>query len=118
MRGDNYIHCNDAAINRSTVLAALAQSNLHWEMHQAQVYALECQVLQEGFTEGFTELTGEISEDLSREIFSRPKTQVTLMGLPVFIDNANYPKSLVRLMSGDKELSRLECLSNTRCVHR
>jgi hypothetical protein len=33
------------------------------------------------------------------------------MGLPVIIDNKTYPKGLVRLMSGDVELSRIECLS-------
>jgi hypothetical protein len=39
------------------------------------------------------------------------QTNITLMGLPVIIDNARYPKSLVRLMSGDKELSRIEALA-------
>ena len=96
-----------ASINRASVLGALAKSNLHWEMHHAQVYALEIMGLQ------FVgeALVDENPDEMTRELLSRPQTNITLMGLPVVIDNARYPKGLVRLMSGDVELSRIECLA-------
>jgi hypothetical protein len=45
-----------------------------------------------------------------QELFSKVKTDVTLMGLPIIIDNETYPKGLVRLMLGRVELSRIEAL--------
>ena len=105
----NIINANGAVITRAIVLATLAKSNLHWEMHHAQVYALECQVV---FTwAAFGSRTERHPKRRIRELLSRPQTNVTLMGLPVIIDNERYPKGLVRLMSGDTELSRIECLA-------
>ena len=106
MQTRNIINANGASITRAIVLAVLAKSNLHWEMHHAQVYALECQVFIES-----SEVIAMVSDDLSREIMDRPQTNVTLMGLPVIIDNERYPKGLVRLMSGETELARIECLA-------
>ena len=106
MNNLNIIHANNMEITRAIVLAALAKSNLHWEMHHAQVYALECQVFIES-----SEVIAMVSDDLSREIMDRPQTNVTLMGLPVIIDNERCPKGLVRLMSGDTELARIENLA-------
>ena len=102
----NVLNVCGAAINHATVLAALAKSNLHWEMHQAQVYSLEMAMFIES-----SEVTAVVSEDMTRELLSRPQTNITLMGLPVIIDNERYPKGLVRLMSGDTELSRIEALA-------
>ena len=107
MRSDNYINANNGAISHALVLAALAKSNLHWEMHHAMVYALE--VLT--FNAPPMTVESEVTEEVAKELFSRPQTQVTLMGLPVTIDNERYPKGLVRLMSGDVELSRIEALA-------
>ena len=107
MQTSSIINANNGVISRELVLAILAKSNLHWEMHHAQVYALECQA----FRSEATVLTEEITGDLAREIMDRPQMNVTLMGLPVIIDNGRYPKSLVRLMSGDTELARIECLA-------
>ena len=103
----NIINMCSASISRASVLAALAKSNLHWEMHQAQVFALEMTL----FTEPPTVVETVVTEGMTRELLSRPQTNITLMGLPVVIDNARYPKGLVRLMSGDVELSRIECLA-------
>ena len=108
MQSRNIINANNGAITRAIVLAALAKSNLHWEMHHAQVYALECQVVFNGEP---SVLVGEAPEEMARELLSRPQTNITLMGLPVIIDNERYPKGLVRLMSGDTELARIECLA-------
>ena len=107
MQSRNIINANGAVITRAIVLAALAKSNLHWEMHHAQVYALECQV----FIEPPTVVETEVTEDMVKELLSTPQTNVTLMGLPVIIDNERYPKGLVRLMSGDTELARVELLA-------
>ena len=107
MRSDNYINANGGAITHALVLAALAKSNLHWEMHHAMVYALECMV----FMAEPTVLETVTTEDMTRELLSRPQTNITLMGLPVIIDNERYPKGLVRLMSGETELARIECLA-------
>jgi hypothetical protein len=107
MRSDNYINANGGAITHALVLAALAKSNLHWEMHHAMVYALECMV----FMAEPTVLETVTTEDMTRELLSRPQTNITLMGLPVIIDNERYPKGLVRLMSGDRELMRIEALA-------
>ena len=96
----NIIHANNMAITRAIVLATLAKSNLHWEMHHAQVYALEVQAL-----------TSVVSAEADMELMDMPQTNVTLMGLPVIIDNERYPKGLVRLMSGDTELARVELLA-------
>jgi hypothetical protein len=103
----NYINANGGAITHALVLAALAKSNLHWEMHHAMVYALECMV----FMAEPTVLETVTTEDMTRELLSRPQTNITLMGLPVIIDNERYPKGLVRLMSGDRELMRIEALA-------
>src|ERR1035437_2101262 len=103
----NVLNTCGASITHAVVLAALAKSNLHWEMHQAQVFALECLT----FSTPPTVVESECNEDTARELLSRPLTNITLMGLPVIIDNERYPKSLVRLMSGDTELSLLECLA-------
>ena len=108
MQSRNIINAKNGAITRAIVLATLAKSNLHWEMHHAQVYALECQVVFNGEP---SVLVGEAPEEMVRELLSRPQTNVTLMGLPVIIDNERYPKGLVRLMSGDTELARIECLA-------
>jgi hypothetical protein len=107
MRSSNYISANGCAITHALVLAVLAKSNLHWEMHHAMLYALECMA----FVEEPTVLKTVTTKDMTRELLSRPQTQVTLMGLPVVIDNERYPKGLIRLMSGDKELSRIEALA-------
>ena len=107
MRSNDYINANGGAITHALVLAALAKSNLHWEMHHAMVYALECMV----FMAEPTVLETVTTEDMTRELLSRPQTNITLMGLPVVIDNMRYPKGLVRLMSGDTELSRIEALA-------
>src|ERR1017187_6385853 len=107
MRSNDYINANGGAITHALVLAALAKSNLHWEMHHAMVYALE--VLT--FNAPPMTVESEVTEEVAKELFSRPQTQVTLMGLPVIIDNERYPKGLVRLMSGDVELSRIEALA-------
>ena len=104
----NTINANNMAITRAIVLATLAKSNLHWEMHHAQVYALECQVVFNGEP---SVLVGEAPEEMARELLSRPQTNITLIGLPVIIDNERYPKGLVRLMSGDTELARVELLA-------
>ena len=106
----NVLNVCGAAINHATVLAALAKSNLHWEMHQAQVYSLEMAMFIES-----SEVTAVVSEDMTRELLSRPQTNITLMGLPVIIDNERYPKGLVRLMSGDTELAHREP-SHSQCV--
>ena len=103
MQSRNIINANGAVITRAIVLAALAKSNLHWEMHHAQVYALEVQA--------FKEVTSVVSAEADMELMDMPQTNVTLMGLPVIIDNERYPKGLVRLMSGDTELARIECLA-------
>ena len=103
----NIINANNMALTYALVLAVLAKSDLHWEMHQAQVFALEIQVL----TEPTSTVETEVTEEMSRELLSRPQTNITLMGLPVIIDNERYPKGLVRLMSGDTELARIECLA-------
>ena len=105
MRSNDYINANGGAITHALVLAALAKSNLHWEMHHAMVYALECMVFMEEPVTLVSEIAGE-----AKELFSRPQT-VTLLGLPVVIDNVRYPKGLIRLMSGDKELTRIENLA-------
>ena len=63
------------------------------------------------FIEPPTVVETEVTEDIVKELLSRPQTNVTLMGLPVIIDNERYPKGLVRLMSGDTELARIECLA-------
>jgi hypothetical protein len=107
MRSNDYINANGGAITHALVLAALAKSNLHWEMHHAMVYALECMV----FMAEPTVLETVTTEDMARELLSRPQTNITLMGLPVIIDNERYPKGLVRLMSGDRELTRIEALA-------
>jgi hypothetical protein len=107
MRSDNYINANNGVISHTLVLAALAKSNLHWEMHHAQVYALE--VLT--FNAPPMTIESEVTEEVAKELFSRPQTNITLMGLPVIIDNERYPKGLVRLMSGDRELMRIEALA-------
>ena len=107
MRSDNYINVNGGAITHALVLAALAKSDLHWEMHHAMLYALECMA----FVEEPTVLKAVTTKDMTRELLSRPQTSITLMGLPVVIDNERYPKGLIRLMSGDKELSRIEALA-------
>ncbi len=103
MQTRNIINANGAVITRAIVLATLAKSNLHWEMHHAQVYALEVQA--------FKEVTSVVSAEADMELMDMPQTNVTLMGLPVIIDNERYPKGLVRLMSGDTELARIECLA-------
>ena len=103
MQTRNIINANGAVITRAIVLAALAKSNLHWEMHHAQVYALEVQA--------FKEVTSVVSAEADMELMDMPQTNVTLMGLPVIIDNERYPKGLVRLMSGDTELARIELLA-------
>ena len=105
MRSNDYINANGGAITHALVLAALAKSNLHWEMHPAMVYALECMVFMEEPVTLVSEIAGE-----AKELFSRPQT-VTLLGLPVVIDNVRYPKGLIRLMSDDKELTRIEALA-------
>jgi hypothetical protein len=102
----NIINMCGANITHAVVLAALAKTNLHWEMHHAQVYALEVQALTT-----VTTFTDRVPDEIMREIMDRTQTNITLMGLPVIIDNKTYPKGLVRLMSGDVELSRIECLS-------
>jgi hypothetical protein len=99
----NIINANSASITRALVLAVLAKSNLHWEMHHAQVYAQEMQA--------FKEVTSVVSTEADMELMDMPQTNITLMGLPVIIDNERYPKGLVRLMSGDTELARIECLA-------
>ena len=100
---NNTINCCGASITYATVLAALAKSNLHWEMHHAQVYALEVQA--------FKEVTSVVPTEADTELMDMPQTNVTLMGLPVIIDNERYPKRLVRLMSGETELARIEHLA-------
>jgi hypothetical protein len=107
MRIESTINANGTAISKMLVLVALAKSNLHWEMHHAMLYALESSTFVES-----TEIVSEMhNEEVARELLSRPQTNITLMGLPVIIDNEKMPKSLVRLMSGDVELSRIECLA-------
>ena len=64
MQTRNIINANGAVITRAIVLAALAKSNLHWEMHHAQVYALECQVFIEPPTVVETEVTQDIVKEL------------------------------------------------------
>ena len=103
MQTRNIINTNGASITRAIVLAVLAKSNLHWEMHHAQVYALEVQA--------FKEVTSVVSTEADMELMDMPQTNVTLMGLPVIIDNERYPKGLVRLMSGETELARIERLA-------
>ena len=103
MQTRNIINANGTSITRAVVLAVLAKSNLHWEMHRAQVYALEVQA--------FKEVTSVVSTEADMELMDMPQTNVTLMGLPVIIDNERYPKGLVRLMSGEIELARIERLA-------
>ena len=104
---DSILNANHCAISHALVLAVLAKTNLHWEMHRAMVYALDCMT----FIEPPATLMFEVTEPMLRELLSRPQTNITLMGLPVIIDNERYPKGLVRLMSGDVELSRIEALA-------
>lgn len=94
------------SVTPAVVLAALLKSGLCWEMHYAQVFALES--LMFDFTKTAV-LETEVPEEMSKELFKH-KTDVTLMGLPVKIDNERYPKHLIRLMLDGKELSRIEGL--------
>ena len=87
MQSRNIINANNGALTRAIVLAVLAKSNLHWEMHHAQVYALEVQA--------FKEVTSVVSAEADMELMDMPQTNITLMGLPVIIDNERYPNCLL-----------------------
>ncbi len=100
----NVLNMCNMAVTPAAVLAALLKSGLHWEMHQAQVFSLETSALM-------TVLETEITSEHAKELMSHIHPSVTLMGIPVKIDNERYPKGLIRLMLGDTELSRLECLA-------
>jgi len=102
----NTINCCGASISPAIVFAALMKSGLHWEMHMAQQYAMESLALDTPVV-----LETEVTDETAREIMSHVQTNATLMGIPVVVDNERYPKSLVRLMAGDIELSRIELLA-------
>src|ERR1039457_6611828 len=99
MRSNDYINANGGAITHALVLAALTKSNLHWEMHHAMLCCLECML----YMAEPAVLETVTTEDIARELLSRPQTNITLMGLPVIIDNERYPKGLIRLMSRSEE---------------
>jgi hypothetical protein len=96
------INANQTAITESLVLASLATTDLHWEMHAAQVYSLQIQ--------SFTAYETLEAEAKDLELFKH-ETKLTLLGLPVVVDSEKYPKGLIRLMLGKVELARIECLA-------
>lgn len=102
----NVINMCSAIVTPAVVLATLLQSGLCWEMHYAQVFALEMSALM-----STTVLETEITYEQAKELMPHVQPSVTLMGIPVKIDNERYPKSLIRLMRGDVELSRIENLA-------
>ncbi len=101
----NILNMCGAIITPAVVLAALLKSGLRWEMHQAQVFSVERSSLDS------TVLEIDIASEQAKELMPHVQPSVTLMGIPVKIDNANYPKGLIRLMHGDVELSRIENLA-------
>ena len=101
VNNESIINACSASISPAILLAVLAKSNLHWEMHQAQVYALE--------SLSFSGPVEVVESEETKEIFLH-QTNITLLGIPVKVDNENYPKGLIRLMSGDKEIARVEML--------
>ena len=100
------INSNGCAVTPALILATLVKSDLHWEMHHAQMLSLEIQRFNAVY-----EIKGEVPEGMEQELMGRTHTNVTLMGLPVIIDNEHYPKSLIRLMWGDREVARIEALA-------
>jgi hypothetical protein len=104
----NIINANSAPVTPALIMVALLKSDLHWEMHMAQLYSLETQAL--AFTTEPIVLESEVKE-VPQDVFNNIRTEVTLLGLPVRIDNEVYPKGLIRLMHGNKELYRIECLA-------
>lgn len=92
----NIINANAMALTPQLPLALLERTNLHWEMHRAQVFALEvCDFSTGSLTTA--------NKEASKEFL---KVQYTMGGLPITV-REDYPKSLLRLMQGDTELGRI-----------
>ena len=105
---NNTLNAYGMAIYPAMLLALFSKSELHWEMHSAQLFSLEIAALQCVPT---TVVMSEEKKSTDIELLPLHTTAVTLLGFPVKIDNDKYPKNLVRLMWGDREVGRIEGLA-------
>lgn len=106
------INSNGCSINLALLLAALAKAELHWEMSRAQLFALD---LMAGASGSIT-ITSEVSAEMPKEFIS-PCPVHTLLGIDVKVNN-DYPETLIRLMWGDREISRIEALAVPAAMSR
>jgi len=99
------INANGTPINLSLLLSSVAKSDLHWEMHRAQLHALDLLTYMQK-----TELELEAKENtLSVKVPVPEHLSHTLMGMEI-VTHEYYPRSLIRLMHGDREVARIEHL--------
>jgi hypothetical protein len=101
---DFYVNASGAPVTPSMLTLVTIRSGLQWEMHPAQLFSIEL-----GSISDVTIVKKEITEEEFKAI-KFPETKHTLMGIPVVM-KAEYPKTLVRLMYGDKEVTRIENLA-------
>jgi hypothetical protein len=103
---DFYLNMSGAMIAPGNIDLLLMRSGLQWEMHPAQVFALELRAIEMG-TQVYIEYDETKPFDIedTKELFK--PTPHTLMGIPVVLKQ-NYPMSLIRLMYEGREISRIE----------
>ena len=97
---DFYLNASGAAITPFLVELLLMRSGLQWEMHLAQALSLELTALR---------LCTTIEQKEASTVELGPKTQFTLMGIPI-TTSEDYPRSLIRLMHNGEEVTRIENL--------
>lgn len=106
MNINTVISANGCSVNFSLFLAVLAKSDLHWEMHRAQLHALDLLT----YMNSDSTVVVKSKNPLNIEMPVLKNLTHTLMGIDIRVNN-KYPRSLIRLMWGDREIARLESLS-------
>ena len=100
-----YLNASGASVTHHILFLILLRSGISWEMHPAQLFAIEKQAMN--FTMNSPVEVAESTVTAHKEI--GPECKYTLCGLPIKL-RQDYPMSLIRLMLNDKELTRIEAL--------
>lgn len=94
--------CN-SAISESLLVGLLSKSGLSWNMHKAQLYALQV-MLGDGIN-AQSEVSGDVEE-----LVPKPHG-LTLFGIPIVIDKKQAPSVILLADDSGREISRIDGLA-------
>lgn len=88
----NHLNVNGTALCPPHLQKALVLSGLTWGVPRAQYYAMQMW----GFRNLTTTFVSELKERTCKTVLNAPSTQLSLMGLPIELDDS-LPTGLIQL---------------------